>query len=457
MAKKSNDLGNDNVGRLVIRLAFPAIIAQLVNALYNIVDRVYIGHIPGVGDLALTGLGLCFPIIMFVSAMAVLVGVGGGSRASILMGDGNMEGANEILGNCAALILLISLGSTLLFQITKEPLLYIFGASPNTISYAVSYLGIYLWGSIFVQIALGMNNFITIQGFSTISMATVLVGAVVNIVLDPVFIFGLNMGVRGAALATILAQCVSAVWVTAFLLGKRTKLKLQRRFFRLKSSVILPVAALGVSPFIMQSTESLVTVSFTSSLYRYGGDPAVGAMTICSSIMQVLTMVFMGLSQGTQPIVGFNYGAGKTDRVKQAIRILITSSVIYAVCMWGLIMLFPQVFVSLFNNKPELVEITTWALRIYLAAFFLLSVQFSCQQTFVALGQAKISLFLALLRKIILLIPLIFILPLFFSDKVFAVFLAEPMADVLAAIITGSVFCFKLPKILNSKSGHPHQ
>ena len=451
MSKKSNDLGNDSVGRLMVRLAFPAIVAQLVNALYNIVDRVYIGHIPEVGDLALTGLGLCFAIIMFVSAMAALVGVGGGSRASILMGDGNMEGANEILGNCAVLILLISAGSTLLFQLAKEPLLYLFGASPNTIGYAVSYLGIYLWGSVFVQIALGMNNFITIQGFSTISMATVLVGAAVNIVLDPIFIFGLNMGVRGAALGTVIAQGVSAAWVIVFLLGKRTKLRLQRRFFRLKGAVILPVAALGVSPFIMQSTESLVTVSFTSSLYRYGGDPAVGAMTICSSIMQVLSMVFMGLAQGTQPIVGFNYGAGKTGRVKQAFRILMVSGMIYAVCMWGLIMLFPQAFVGLFNNKPELVEITTWALRIYLAGFFLISVQFSCQQTFVALGQAKISLFLALLRKIILLIPLIFILPLFLGDKVFAVFVAEPVADVLAAAITGTVFFTQFPKILNTK------
>lgn len=457
MSKKKNDLGNDSVGRLMVRLAFPAIIAQLVNALYNIVDRIYIGHIPEVGDLALTGLGLCFPIIMFVSAMAALVGVGGGSRASILMGDGNMEGANEILGNCAALILLISMVSTLLFQLTKEPLLHLFGASPNTIDYAVSYLGIYLWGSIFVQIALGMNNFITIQGFSAISMATVLVGAAVNIALDPVFIFGLNMGVRGAALATVIAQCVSAAWVVVFLLGERTKLRLQRCFFRLKGSVIFPVVALGVSPFIMQSTESLVTISFTSSLFQYGGDPAVGAMTICSSVMQVLSMVFMGLAQGTQPIVGFNYGAGKTDRVKQAFRILMVSGLVYAVCMWGLIMLFPQVFVGLFNDKPELTEITTWALRIYLAGFFLLSVQFSCQQTFVALGQSKVSLFLALLRKIILLIPLIFILPQFLNDKVFAVFLAEPVADVVAAAITSIVFFVRFPKILKAGPHSPSE
>ena len=453
MQKKSNDLGNDSVGRLVVRLAVPAIVAQLVNALYNIVDRIYIGHIADVGDIALTGLGLCFPIIMFVSALAALVGIGGGSRASILMGDGDLHGANEILGNCAVLMLMISVGSTALFQLTKEPLLYLFGASGNTIPYALSYLEIYLWGSIFVQIALGMNNFITIQGFSTISMATVLVGAAVNIALDPIFIFGLNMGVRGAALATVIAQSVSAAWVIAFLVGKRTKMRLQLAFFRLKRSVILPVVALGVSPFIMQSTESLVTISFTSSLYRYGGDVAVGAMTICSSIMQFLCMVFMGLAQGAQPIIGFNYGAGKADRVKQAFRILILSSLVYAGCMWGLIMALPQVFVGLFNSKAELVEITVWALRIYLACFFLLGIQFSCQQTFVALGQAKVSLFLALLRKVILLIPLIFILPQFVGDKVFAVFLAEPVADFLAAAVTGTVFFVQLPKILKAKAG----
>lgn len=302
-----------------------------------------------------------------------------------------------------------------------------------------------------------VSNFITIQGFASISMATVLIGAVLNITLDPVFIFGFDLGVQGAALATVIAQSVSAIWVIAFLLGKRTKLKLQLKFFRLKRSIVFPVAALGISPFIMQSTESLVTVSFTSSLFRYGGDLAVGSMTICSSIMQVLSMVFMGLAQGAQPIVGFNYGAHKTDRVKQAVRILITSSVVYAVCVWGLLMLFPQVFVGLFNNKPELVDHTTWALRIYLIGFCALGVQFSCQQTFVALGQAKISLFLALLRKIFLLIPLIFILPMILTDKVFAVFLAEPVADLLAATITGTVFAVQFPKILKAELSAPHQ
>lgn len=452
--KQDNDLGRDSVGKLMVRLAIPSIVAQLVNALYNIVDRIYIGHIVGVGDIALTGLGLCFPIIIFISALSALVGVGGSSRASILMGDNDLEGANETLGNCTALMLIISLSTTVIFQLLKEPLLYLFGASDKTISYAADYLGIYLWGSIFVQVALGMNNFITIQGFSTISMSTVLIGAAVNIALDPVFIFGCNMGVQGAALATIIAQAVSALWVVVFLLGSRTKLKLQTRFLRLKASVVFPVIAVGVSPFIMQSTESLVTISFTSSLQQYGGDLAVGAMTICSTVMQVLTMIFMGLAQGTQPIIGFNYGAGNVDRVKKAFRLLITSSMIYAGGVSISVMCFPQVFVNLFNDKPELVEITARTLRIYMACFFILSIQFTCQQTFVALGQAKVSLFLALLRKIILLIPLIFILPQFFSDKVFAVFLAEPIADFLAAATTGIIFIIQFPKILKTKPTH---
>ena len=317
MSKRQNDMGKDSIGSLMVRLALPAIVAQLVNALYNIVDRIYIGHIPEVGDIALTGLGLCFSILMFVSALAALVGMGGGSRAAIRMGENDLDGANEILGNSAALMLLLSVCVTVIFQIFKEPMLYLFGASENTIGYATGYLGIYLWGTLFVQIALGMNNFITTQGFSTVSMATVLLGAVTNIVLDPIFIFGLNMGVQGAALATVIAQGVSAVWVLVFLTGKKTKLKLQRKYFHLKAKVLLPVVAIGVSPFIMQSTESLVSISFNASLSKYGGDPAVGAMTICSSVVMVLSMIFQGLAQGAQPIIGFNYGAGQLDRVKK--------------------------------------------------------------------------------------------------------------------------------------------
>lgn len=455
MAKRENNLGTDPVGKLLLRLALPAITAQLVNALYNIVDRMYIGHIEPGGDLALTGLGVCFPVLMFVSAVSALVGMGGGSRAVIRMGEGKMDDANRILGNCTALLVSLSVLVTVLFQVIKEPMLLAFGASPNTIGYATEYLSIYLWGTLFVEIALGLNFFITTQGFSTMSMATVLIGAVINIVLDPIFIFGMDMGVKGAALATIIAQGVSAVWVLIFLSGRKTRLRLQRQYFRLEPKILTPVLAIGVSPFIMQSTESLVNISFNSSLYRYGGDAAVGAITIGSSIMQVFSMLFQGLAQGAQPIVGFNFGAGNLDRVKKTFRLLLCSALIFSCTAWAAVQLFPGVFVAMFNDKPELVSIAVWSLRIYLASLFMLGIQFSCQQTFVALGEAKVSLFLALLRKIILLIPLIFILPSFFDNKVFAVFVAEPVADFLAAAATGLIFLWRFPKILRRRAAKP--
>lgn len=455
--KRENDLGRDPVGKLLFRLAVPTVTAQLVNALYNIVDRMYIGHIEGVGDLALTGLGICFPVLMFVSALSALVGMGGGSRAVVRMGSGDQEGANAILGSCATLLVILSVIFTLVFQGIKEPMLYLFGATDNTIGYALDYLTIYLWGTIFVELSLGLNFFITAQGFSTVGMATVLIGAVINIVLDPVFIFGFGMGVKGAALATITAQGVSAVWVVCFLLGKRTKLRLQRRFARLNWKVLSPVLALGISPFIMQSTESLVNIAFNSSLKAYGGDPAVGAMTICSSIMQVFYLLFQGLSQGAQPIVGYNYGAGNLDRVKKAFRLLFICALTFSTLSCLAIEIFPGMFVAMFNDKPELVEIALWTLRVYAAGMFMLGIQNSCQQTFVALGQAKISLFLALLRKIILLIPLIFILPQFLENKVLAVFLAEPSADILAAIVTGSLFFWRFPKLLRAREAELKQ
>ena len=458
MAKRENDLGRDPVGKLLLRLALPSVTAQLVNALYNIVDRMYIGHMEGVGDLALTGLGVCFPVIMFVSAISALVGMGGGSRAVVHMGEGKEDQANAILGSSTALLIGLSVIVTVFFLAVKEPMLLLFGATENTLGYASDYLTIYLLGSIFVELSLGLNFFITAQGFSTISMATVLIGAVTNIVLDPIFIFGFHMGVQGAALATIIAQAVSAVWVVRFLTGKRTKLRIQRRFLRMDFKVLAPVLALGVSPFIMQSTESLVNIAFNSSLKAFGGNPAVGAMTICSSVMQVFTMLFQGLAQGAQPIIGFNYGAGTLDRVKKTFRLLFTSALVFSCAAWAAIQLFPGLFVALFNDEPELVGIATWTLRLYAGCMFMLGIQFACQQTFVALGQAKISLFLALLRKIILLIPLIFILPNFLDDKVFAVFLAEPVADFLAAATTGTLFFLSLPRILRRRAeqlGHP--
>lgn len=452
MAKPTNDLGRDRVGTLLVRLALPAIAAQLINALYNIVDRMYIGHIEGVGDVALTGLGVCFPVLMFISALSALVGMGGGSRAAIRMGEGREDLANEILGSCAALLAVISAAVTVVFQLLKEPMLLLFGASGNTIGYAADYLGVYLWGTLFVQVSLGLNNFITTQGFSTYSMATVVIGAVTNIVLDPIFIFGFGMGVKGAALATILAQGVSALWVLSFLRGRRTRLRLQARCLRLRWSILAPVVAIGVSPFIMQSTESLVNIALNSSLKHYGGDLYVGAMTIASSIMQVLWMPFQGLAQGAQPIIGYNYGAGSLDRVKRCFSLMLRFSLLLSVAGWAAVELFPGVFVALFNNKPELVALTVRVLRIYMAGFFMMGLQSACQQTFVALGQARVSLFLALLRKVILLIPLIYLLPLLLTgNQVSAVYLAEPAADLLAATATGLVFLRRFPRILEAR------
>jgi len=450
-SKRQNDLGNDPIGSLLIRLAIPAITAQLVNALYNIVDRMYIGHIEGTGDLALTGLGVAFPVIMFISALSALAGMGGGSKAAIRMGAGDQEGANAILGGCTALLVVISLVVTVLFQVFKDPMLLLFGASENTLGYASDYLGIYLWGTIAVQFSLGLNNFITTQGFSTVSMLTVIIGAVCNIVLDPVLIFGFDMGVQGAALATILSQAVSALWVLKFLTGKRSRLTIQARHLRLDPKVLLPVMAIGVSPFIMQSTESLVNIALNSSLKLYGGDTYVGAMTIASSIMQVLVMPLQGLTQGAQPILGFNFGAGKTDRVRRTFKLLFLSCIALSTVFFLSVQLFPCVFISIFNDKEELVRAAEWALHVYFGGMFMLGMQFSCQQTFVALGQAKVSLFLALLRKIALLIPLIYILPHFLSNQVFAVYLAEPVADVCAATCTGLVFLWKFPRILRER------
>ncbi|MEG1879507.1 MAG: MATE family efflux transporter [Pseudoflavonifractor sp.] len=445
-------MGKDPIPTLLFRLAVPAITAQLVNALYNIVDRMYIGHMGAGGDLAITGLGVAFPVLMFISALSALVGMGGGSRAAIRIGEGNMDRANEILGNCTLMLVIISVLVTAVFLPLQRPMLLLFGATENTIGYATQYLTIYLCGTIFVQLALGLNNFITTQGFSTISMMTVIIGAVTNIVLDPIFIFGFDMGVRGAALATVIAQAVSAIWVVCFLMGKKTKLRIQKRYLRLNPKVLLPVVAIGVSPFIMQSTESLVSIALNSSLKMYGGDAYVGAMTIGGSIMQVLTMPFMGMAQGAQPIIGFNYGAGKLDRVKQTFKLLLISSVFLSTLGWALVQLFPGAFISIFNDKKELVDIAMWAIRVYMGCMFMMGIQFACQNTFVALGQAKISLFLALLRKIILLIPLIYILPLIFTgNQVFAVYLAEPVADVLAATATGLIFMWKFPRILKGR------
>lgn len=439
---EQNKLGTAPIGRLLASLAVPCIAAQVVNLLYNIIDRIYIGHIPETGTAALTGVGVTFPIIMIISAFAALVGMGGAPRASIKMGQKDNDGAEKILGNCLALSVVMSAVLMVVFLIFGQDLLMLFGASENTLPYGWSYMSIYVLGTFFVTITLGLNSFISTQGFAKTSMITVIIGAVINIILDPIFIFVFDMGVRGAALATIISQGVSCIWVLRFLMSKRSILRIRRKNLRFQKEYLLPVLALGISPFIMQSTESLLNICFNSSLQRYGGDLAVGAMTILSSIMQIFSLPVMGLAQGAQPIISYNYGAKNKERVTHTFRLLFICSITFSTLFWLMNMAFPQLLVSLFASTEEFKTYSMWALRIYLACGFIMGVQNSCQQTFIAIGEAKISLFLALLRKIILLIPLIYILPMFFADKVFAVFLAEPIADFLAASTT--FICFKI-------------
>lgn len=438
------DLGKEHVGHLLFILAVPAITSQVVNALYNMVDRMYIGHIPEVGSAALTGVGVCFPIIMIISAFAYLFGMGGAPRASIFMGKKDNDTAEKILGNCTTSLMIIAVLLTVLVLIFQEPLLYLFGASENTIGYAMDYMTIYAIGTIFVQLTLGLNAFISAQGFSKISMLTVVIGAVTNIVLDPIFIFGLNMGVQGAAVATVMSQALSAIWAFWFLSGKNTILKLKRENLKINFHILLPCIALGVAPFAMQATESVLVLCFNSSLLKYGGDLAVGAMTILSSVMQFAMLPLQGLTQGGQPIISYNYGAKQGDRVQKAFKLQTISCFSYSSILWLLIMIFPSLFVAIFTSDPQLTEITIWALRIYMAGVLLMGIQISCQQTFIAFGNSKKSAFLAVFRKILVLIPLIYILPMVISDQVFAVFLAEPIADTIAVLTTSTMFYFEM-------------
>ncbi|WP_343210284.1 MATE family efflux transporter [Anaerolentibacter hominis] len=453
--KKETNLGEGSVGRLLFNLAVPAIAAQLINVLYNMVDRMYIGHIPEVGATALTGVGVCLPVIMIISAFAALIGSGGAPRAAIMMGRGDNDSAEEIMGNCISTLTILALILTAVFLFFGRSILMIFGASDVTISYALDYMNIYAIGTIAVQYALGLNPFITTQGFAKTSMLTVAIGAVINIILDPILIFGFNMGVKGAALATIISQAVSAVWVVWFLCGKKSILKVRKKHLHVRAGVILPVLALGVSPFIMQSTESLLAVCFNTSLLKYGSDLAVGSMTILTSVMQFAMLPLLGMTQGAQPIISYNYGAGKADRVKKAFHLLFISCLAYTTLLWALVMINPAMFAAIFTNNAQLIEMTSWTLRIYMAVSCILGAQIACQQTFIALGNAKASLFLALLRKIILLIPLIYIMPsIFSSDKVKAVFLAEPIADTIAITVTVIMFFATFNKTLKKLPSH---
>ena len=537
MQDNKNFLGTEPVGKLLLKLSIPTVIAQLINMLYNIVDRIYIGHIPGEGSLALTGVGVCMPIIMIVSAFAALVSSGGAPRASIYMGKQDNKSAENILGNCFILQIIISVILTAILLIWGRDLLLAFGASENTISYATDYMHIYAFGTLFVQLTLGMNAFITAQGFTTFSMVSVLIGAVCNIVLDPVFIFVFHMGVRGAALATVISQAISTLWVVSFLCGKKTLLHLRKKHLHLEAKVVLPCIALGLAAFIMQSSESIVTVCFNSSLLRYGGDIAVGAMTILTSVMQfamlplqgiaqgalwvvsflcgkktllhlrkkhlhleakvvlpcialglaafimqssesivtvcfnssllryggdiavgamtILTSVMQfamlplqGIAQGAQPISSYNYGAKNADRVKKTFRLLLITCLSYSVLLWAAVQLVPRVFVSIFTADTDLIGFTAPMLKIYLGGLFLFGIQIACQMTFTSLGKAVNSIIVAVVRKFVLLIPLIYIMPHMISDSTTGVYMAEPIADITAVIFTSVLFTFQFKKAL---------
>lgn len=448
MQDNKNFLGTAPIGKLLLKLSIPTVIAQLINMLYNIVDRIYIGHIPGEGSLALTGVGVCMPIIMIISAFAALVSSGGAPRASIYMGKQEEESAEKILGNCFSLQIIISLILTAVLLIWSKDLLLAFGASENTIGYATDYMRIYAFGTLFVQLTLGMNSFITAQGFTTVSMVSVVIGAVCNITLDPVFIFGFHMGVKGAALATILSQGISMIWVVLFLCGSKTQLHLRTKYMRLEPKVILPCVALGLAAFIMQASESIVSVCFNSSLLRYGGDIAVGAMTILTSVMQFAMLPLQGIAQGAQPISSYNYGAKKADRVKKTFRLLVITCFVYSTLLWTAVELIPKAFVIIFTSDADLITFSAPMLRIYLGGLCLFGIQVACQMTFTSLGKAVNSIIVAVVRKFVLLIPLIYIVPHIVSDPTTGVYMAEPIADVIAVTFTSVLFAVQFKKAL---------
>ena len=450
MTENKSMLGTEPIGKLLFKLAVPTIVAQLINMLYNIVDRIYIGHMPGNGSLALTGVGVCMPIIMIISAFAALVSSGGAPRASIYMGKEDNESAEKILGGCFTLQLIISAVLTIVLLIWNKDLLLMFGASENTIGYATDYMNIYAAGTVFVQLTLGMGAFITAQGFAKVGMMTVIIGAVSNIILDPIFIFGCNMGVKGAALATILSQAVSCIWVLVFLFGKKTHLKLKRSNMKIDGKLVFPCVALGLSAFIMQSSESVISVCFNSSLLKYGGDIAVGAMTILTSVMQFAMLPMQGIAQGAQPISSYNYGAKNADRVKKTFQLLLTTCLVYSFTIWAIIMAFPATFAGIFTPDAALIEFTAKALRIYCAVLCIFGIQIACQMTFVSTGNAPCSIIVAIVRKFILLLPLIYLMPQLISDKTMGVYLAEPVADVIAVSFTAILFAVQFKKSLKT-------
>ncbi len=435
------------VGKLIWKLAIPTITAQLINALYNIVDRIYLGHIPGNGALILTGVGLCYPIITLISAFASLVGAGGAPLASIALGSKDDKKAEKIVNNSFSMLIIISVILTVFFFVFKTPLLYAFGASENTIGYANEYLSIYLIGTIFVQLCLGMNPYITAQGYSTFAMITVLIGAVLNIVLDPIFIFVFSMGAKGAALATIISQAVSAIWVLAFFKGKKTLLRIRTKAMKINWKTISPVLALGASPFIMQATEAAISIVFNSTLQKTGGDMAVGTMTIITSIMTFFFLPLQGFSQGAQPVISYNFGAHNDKRVKDSFKVLLGVCLSFAILFFTVVEVVPGFIIGLLTSDENLINFAIPYARIYFAGIAIFGMQMACQQAFVGLGQAKISMFLALLRKVFLLIPLVLILSRT-SLGVTGVFLAEPISDIVSALTAIILFLLNFNKIL---------
>ena len=445
---KRIDFEHGTVTGNILGAALPMLVAQILNLLYNIVDRIYIGHIAGYGALALTGVGVTAPILTMISAFSAFAGAGGAPLAAIEMGRKDKEAAERIMGTSTALLLVFSVILTVGFLVFKTPVLYMFGATENTITYAEQYISIYLIGTISVQLALGLNMFISAQGSATVAMLSVLIGAVINIVLDPILIFACDMGVRGAALATIISQTVSAIWVVRFLMSEKSLIRLQRKNVRFSRKLIGQIGALGISPFIMQSTESFVLITLNSGLKNYGGDLHVGAMSILTSVMQLISIPVQGMNQGIQPIISYNYGAGNKKRVTGTFKIMIAAALTISLLMGGTAVLKPSVFSSLFTNKTELLEVTNQVMPVYFFGMTIFGVQMACQSTFVALGQAKVSLFIALLRKVILLIPLAIILPRFFG--VMGVYYAEPVADITSVTVTVIMFIITWNKVLRN-------
>ena len=450
MVKNDERLGSAPLGRLMVSMALPAVAAQVINVLYNIVDRIYIGHIPGYGELALTGVGVTAPILMVISAFSAFAGMGGAPQASIQLGKKNYEGAEKILGTSVAMLLLFSVVLTVVFQAFKTPILYAFGASDNTIVHAREYITIYLAGTVFVQFALGLNTYISGQGNAKIAMLSVLLGAVTNIILDPVLIFGFHMGVRGAALATVISQALSAAWVLRFLTGSNSVIRIRRKQIRLDKKTVLGIGALGISPFIMQSTESLVMITLNTGLQKYGGDMYVGTMSIMASVMQLITIPVQGVAQGVQPIMSYNYGAGNLKRVKDTFLRMVLVCLAGTMVFAGIAVLRPEFYARLFSSNEELTMLTCRYMPVYFLGITIFGIQMGCQTTFLALGQAKISLFIAVLRKIILLIPLAIILPRFMG--VMGVYWAEPISDTISAATASVLFMLNIRKILSEES-----